>query len=195
MTVNWISNIDTLHTLLKSISVLDGSGQPMNQDAGCLQWREKAIEARKGGKTLFFAGNGASASLSSHFAADLQKNCRIRTQVFTDLSLITAYANDISYEEVFSGPLSLWMKKGDLLITISSSGESPNVVRAARAARDMGGFVVTLSAMKEENTLRRLGHLNFYVPAKTYGMAETVHAALLHYWTDGLLRDDLEFDV
>ena len=71
-----------------------------------------------------------------------------------------------------------------MLVAISSSGQSPNILRGVKEAKRLGGIVVTLSAMNPENNLRSQGLLNFYVPAKSYGMAETCHAAILHYWMD-----------
>ena len=122
--------------------------------------------------------------MASHFAADMVKNTGIRTIVFTDLALITALANDFAFEEVYSKPLGWFMKRGDMLVAISSSGNSPNIVRAVEAAKKIGAMVVTLSAMKGDNAIRKVGELNFYVPAESYGLAETAHAAILHYWMD-----------
>ena len=129
-------------------------------------------------------GNGASASMASHFAADLAKNARLHTEVFSDLSLVTAIANDMGYENVFSEPLSRRAAAGDLLVAISSSGRSPNVLRAVQVARKLKLAVVTLSGMDEQNPLRAAGDLNFFVPAKTYGLAETCHFSILHHWMD-----------
>ena len=134
--------------------------------------------------TIFLVGNGASASMASHFSADITKNLHIRTQIFTDLSLITACANDICYEEVYAEPLHWSMKRGDMLVAISSSGNSPNIVRAIDTAKAIGGRIITLSAMDVDNKIRSMGDLNFYIPANTYGLAETCHAAILHYWVD-----------
>ena len=86
--------------------------------------------------------------MASHFAADLAKNGRVRTEVFTDLSLITAVANDVNYESVFSEPLRWQMAQGDML-AISSSGNAPNVPVGCETAMSLGGFVVTLSAYPE----------------------------------------------
>jgi len=132
-------------------------------------------------------GLSDSASMASHFAADLAKNGRVRTGVFTDLSLITAVADDVNYESVFSEPLRWQMTEGDMPVAISSSGNSPNVPAGCEAAVSLGGFVVTLSAMKPDNALRSSGNLNFYVPAETYGAAETCHAAILHFRMDQML--------
>lgn len=141
-----------------------------------------ATRARRG--TAYFAGNGASASMACHFSADLAKNARVRTQIFTDPSLLTAVGNDISYEQVFAEPLAWFAQEGDLLVTVSSSGNSPNVVAALVAARRLGVRSVALSAMREDNQSRHLADLSLYVPAHTYGLAETCHAAILHHWMD-----------
>jgi len=125
-----------------------------------------------------------SASMASHLAADLAKNARVHTEVFSDLSLITAISNDMGYAHVFSEPLSRRARVGDMLVAISSSGRSPNILAAVRAAQKCRMKVVTLSAMKTGNPLRRCGTLNVYVPAATYGFAESCHAVILHHWMD-----------
>lgn len=128
--------------------------------------------------------------MASHVSADLAKNAHVHTEVFTDLSLITAIANDISFDEVFAEPLRRRMKTGDMLVAISSSGQSKNILQAVATAKELGGRTITLSAMKPENPLRRQGELNLYVSAQTYGLAETCHAAVLHYWIDTIILKD-----
>jgi D-sedoheptulose 7-phosphate isomerase len=182
--MNWTANIDRLYTGLKSLDVTDKVGRHIQIDEAFLRWRDRTLEIRRNRKTVYLIGNGASASMASHMAADLAKNAHVHTEVFSDLSLITAVANDLCYEEVFSEPLRRRMKPGDMLVAISSSGNSPNILRAADTAIALEGQVATLSAMKLDNRLRSKGDLNFYVPAETYGMAESGHAAILHYWMD-----------
>ena len=133
---------------------------------------------------VFLIGNGASSSMASHIAADLCKNGKVATRCFTDASLLTALANDIGVEEMFAEPLRRQASKGDILVCISSSGKSPNILRAVDVAKEKQLYVVTLSSMSPENPLRKLGNLNAYIPADTYGFAETAHAAILHYWVD-----------
>ncbi len=185
--MNWINNISGIHNCLKLLSVRDQMKKDIDTDSAFRLWTEFTIQIRESEKTVYLIGNGASASMASHFAADIAKNGRVRTQVFTDLSLITAVANDISYESVFSEPLRWQMKEGDMLVAVSSSGNSPNVLAGCKTAVSLGGYVITLSAMKPDNALRSMGNLNFYVPAETYGVAETCHAAVLHYWMDQML--------
>ncbi len=148
------------------------------------QWLSLALNVLKTRRTVYLIGNGASASMASHFAADLAKNAGLKTHTFSDLSLITAVANDISYEAVFREPLRRCAEEGDLLVAISSSGMSPNIIAGVKEALVHGMHVVTLSAKASDNTLRRLGRLNFFVPVMTYGLAETAHAAILHHWMD-----------
>jgi len=185
--MNWTNNISTLENCLKLLSTRDRAGNETDSDSAFAQWKNRTVQARENRKTVYLIGNGASASMASHFATDLAKNGHVRTEVFTDLSLMTAVANDVSYESVFSEPLRWQMTEGDMLVAISSSGNSPNVLAGCEAAASLGGFVVTLSAMKPDNALRALGELNFYVPAETYGAAETCHAAILHFWMDQML--------
>jgi len=186
---DWMSNIDGLMFCLRSLSVRNNFGKVINSDVAFIQLHKITQNIRKRKNRIYFIGNGASASIASHISADLAKNAYIHTEVFTDISLMTALANDLSYEEVFSEPLRHRMTKGDMLVIISSSGNSPNVLRGAKTAKELGGTVITLSAIKEDNRLRQMGDLNFYVSAQTYALAETSHAAILHFWVDQVIKE------
>lgn len=184
---SWLNNIDALQIILRSLYVSNSAGEEIEVQTGFNQWTEMTCLVRERGKTVYLIGNGASASMASHVAADLAKNAYVHTEVFSDLSLITAIANDLGYEEVFAEPLRRRVQEGDMVVAISSSGQSPNIINACREAKRRGGLIVTLSAMNAQNRLRKEGTLNFYLPAMTYGMAETCHAALLHYWLDQMV--------
>jgi len=186
--INWTKNIYKISRNLSLLSARDGSGQEIAPDLAFTQWRDQTIKVRKYRKRVYLIGNGASASMASHIAADLDKNAHVRTEVFFDLSLMTAIANDLNYKEVFAEPLRRRMNKGDMLIAISSSGQSPNILRASQEAKRLGGFVVAISAFSPDNMLRSVGALNFYIPADTYGVAETCHAVILHYWVDQMVE-------
>jgi len=187
--VIWKEHIKEFSGILNTLSVRDGYGIEMDIDSAFLQWNNTTLKVREEKKTIYLIGNGASASMASHVAADLAKNAQVRTEVFSDLSLITALANDMGYENVFVEPLRRRMCAGDMLVAISSSGQSSNVILAAEEAQRKGGFIVTLSAMETNNKLRSMGMLNFYIPAATYGMAETGHAVILHYWVDQTVNE------
>ena len=180
----WKTEIDKLSSILYKLAFFGHDGTEYSSDEGFKIWQELTIDVREKKRSIYLIGNGASASMASHFAADLAKNAYLHTEVFTDISLITAISNDIGYEWVFSEPLQNRAKKEDMLVAISSSGNSKNILRAAEVARKIGLKVITLSAMSSQNPLRSSGHLNIYIPAETYGYAETSHAAILHHWMD-----------
>ncbi|MCP4454806.1 MAG: SIS domain-containing protein, partial [Planctomycetes bacterium] len=162
--MGWIDTVKCLNDCLAGLQVCDETGEAVDTEAGFSSLCVISQDLKKRGGTIFLVGNGASASMASHVAADLAKNGHIRTEVFSDLALITAVANDISYDEVFAEPLRRRMQPGDMLVAISSSGNSPNVVNAANEARVLGGHVITLSAMQPSNKLKCVGDLNFYLP-------------------------------
>jgi len=184
MDTNWKAYVSDIQEQLAGLAVTDSAGDGLDPDDGYTQWVERTLAVKENRRIVYFVGNGASASMASHMSADLAKNGRIHTEALTEPSLLTALSNDISYEAVFADPLSVRAQPGDMLIAISSSGGSPNVLAAVAEAKKHGVSVVTLSAMKEQNPLRTAGDLNFFVPAHTYGYAESTHAAVLHHWMD-----------
>jgi D-sedoheptulose 7-phosphate isomerase len=137
---------------------------------------------------VFLIGNGGSAAIANHLATDLLKNGGLRAFTFNETSLITCVSNDFGYESVFAKPLEIAMGKGDMLIAISSSGQSRNIIEAALVAKKKGCCVVTLTGFDAKNHLRTLGDTNFYVPSLSYGFVETVHAAICHCLADLLIR-------
>lgn len=181
---SWSQAIAALSHVLSSACFTDAEGANLDADAGFDLWTRETVTLRERRRTLFLVGNGASASMASHFSADLAKNAHVHTEVFTDLSLLTAISNDMGYEHVYAEPLTRRARPGDMLVAISSSGRSPNILAAVDIAKRVGLTVVTLSAMSPENPLRRGGTLNVYLRCQTYGEAETGHAMVLHHWMD-----------
>jgi D-sedoheptulose 7-phosphate isomerase len=140
------------------------------------------------GHHVYLVGNGGSAMIAGHFATDACKNARLRALAFNDVAMLTAAANDLAFSEVFAVPLAQLGRAGDLLITISSSGNSPNIVRAIEVARGAGMRVVTLSGKGRDNRSRAMGDVNFYVPANRYGWVESAHHIVMHHWLDRYLN-------
>jgi len=188
--IPWKQEIDKLNSILHKLSFIGHDGAEYGVDEGFRVWQELTIDVRDKKRSIYLIGNGASASMASHFAADLAKNAHLHTEVFSDLSLITAISNDMGYEYVFAEPLQRRSKNGDMLVAISSSGTSKNILRAAEVAQKIGLKIITLSAMSSQNPLRSKGFLNAHVPAETYGHAETCHAAILHHWMDIMENDE-----
>ena len=173
-----------LKTCLDGFEVRDDKDRLLDQDKGLQQVIDWVLELKKRRAKVIFVGNGGSAAIASHQAVDLWKNGGIRAVAFNDASLLTCVSNDFSYAEVFEKPVAMFADTADLLIAISSSGKSPNILKAVEKAKSLGCRVVTFSGFKSDNPLRRLGHLNFYIPSESYGMVETAHATLCHYVTD-----------
>ena len=169
---------------LSKLIATDIEGNVLETDKALEKWTDTCEEKRKQRGMFFFCGNGASATMAEHMSHDCFQNADFLTQTCSETSHLTAISNDISYEDVFSYRIGKMLKESDMLVTVSSSGNSPNVIKAIKTAKELGAFVVTLSGKKADNKSRQLGDLNFYVPLDTYGMVESAHAVLLHCWLD-----------
>lgn len=134
---------------------------------------------RDGKKALIF-GNGGSAAISSHFSVDLTKNAGMRCANFNEADLITCFANDYGFERWVEKAVDFYGDEGDMLIVISSSGSSKNMLNGVRAARN-GKFkaVVTLSGFDTDNPLRQLGDINLWIDSKAYNFVENIHQVWL----------------
>lgn len=134
--------------------------------------------------TLYIVGNGGSAAVASHALVDFVNVAKIQTQVLHESSLVTCMANDYGYENAYARVLSTFMKASDMLIAISSSGNSQNICNAARAASQKGAKVITLTGFKSDNALRQLGDINFWLNSTDYGYVEVGHQFILHNLSD-----------
>lgn len=150
------------------------------------------LEARERGKSIYFIGNGGSAGIALHMAADFQKTGGFRTRTFYDPPLITCMANDYGYEYVFSKPLELYAQPGDVLVAISSSGNSVNIVNAAEIAGKRDCKVVTLTGFSADNKLHGMGDLNVHVPSFAYGVVESLHSMMLQQVMDEIQAGRVE---
>ena len=137
-------------------------------------------QAHGKGRKVMFIGNGAGAGIASHMATDFTKNGGMRALAFNDGAMLTCFGNDLGYDQVFAKAISMHGAEGDVLIAISASGKSPNILNAVAAARQAGVKVVTFSGFGADNPLRRLGDWNLYVPAGEYGLVEVAQQALIH---------------
>lgn len=135
---------------------------------------------------VIFIGNGGSAAIASHMALDFSNAGRIRAVCFNDGPLITCLANDYSYEKVFEKAVEMYADSKDVLIAISSSGESANILNGVKAAKQKKCFVITLSGFQFKNHLMAAGDLNIFIPIPrpNYGPVEISHYMLLHYIND-----------
>ncbi len=132
------------------------------------------------GGIVYVIGNGGSAGIASHFSSDLMKALKIPSQTLYDSCMMTCLSNDLGYEHVFSYPLEKLVKPRDLLVAISSSGQSLNIVNAAKTALSKQASLLTLTGFSSHNPLRKLGQLNFWIDRSDYGLVESAHFFLLH---------------
>jgi D-sedoheptulose 7-phosphate isomerase len=155
-------------------------GEVLELDVAFEDLMRRVRATHEAGNKIMFVGNGGSAGICSHMAIDYSKNGGIRSTAFNDGAALTCLANDLGYENVFARQVELHARPGDMLIAISSSGKSPNIINAVDAARERGCFVLTLSGFDEKNPLRSFGDCNFYVNSGEYGFVEITHLALCH---------------
>ena len=188
MTSLFHAYIDTLHETLLSAKVTSAGDTEVPIDEGLGLVRDAMIRITKGPNKIMFIGNGGSAGIAGHMAIDFSKNGGVRSLTFNESSSLTCIGNDLGYDQVFSTQVKMLGAKGDVLIAISSSGESKNILNAVESAKSLGCFVVTLSGFSQSNTLRSAGDINFYVKAGAYGFIETAHQAILLGILDTAMR-------
>lgn len=143
-------------------------------------------QARDQGRTIFTCGNGGSASTASHFVCDLAKGAswqrtkRYRAIALTDaMPTISAYSNDVGYDSIFSEQLKNMAAAGDVVIAISGSGNSPNVLEAVKYARSIGCRTIGMTG-RDGGKLAALVEKNLLVPVQHMGIIEDMHLILCH---------------
>ena len=135
---------------------------------------------------IFTIGNGASASIAQHWACDYTKGCKnggLRPRVISlaaNIPLMTAIANDISYDDVYSFQLDALGQEGDVLVAISSSGNSPNVVKAIETAKSLKMKTIALTGFSPNNKCAQLANISLHVAIEEYEATEDVHQAIMH---------------
>ena len=170
----------TLTGFLTETTVTSGSGAALELVDAVNQVMTQARSAHASGNKLIFVGNGGSAAIASHMATDYSKNGDIRSLALNDSSMLTCLGNDLGYERIFAKQIELHARPDDLVIAISSSGRSANILNAVKAARAAKCDVVTFSGFAPDNPLRRLGDINFYVASDRYGFVEIGHLTICH---------------
>ncbi len=162
---------------------------------GCLSIDEKnfikasnlVARAKVEGKKVLIVGNGGSAAMASHVTVDLVKVAGVRAVNFNEADLITCFANDYGYENWVSQAIESYGDVDDVLIAISSSGMSKNIINAVRKAGELGIKTITLSGFNPDNRLRGIGDVNFWVDSSEYNTVEMVHHIWLLAMVDSLV--------
>jgi len=174
------SYFTTLSHCLTETAVTSGSNDAIEMGQAIGRVMELAYQAHASGNKLIFVGNGGSAAIASHMATDYSKNGNVRSLALNDGSMLTCLGNDLGYSQVFAKQIELHARPGDLVIAISSSGRSENILNAVKAARVAGCAVVSLSGFTPDNPLRGLGDINFYLASDRYGFVEIGHLTICH---------------
>lgn len=197
-----MNNIDKIFK--KSISVSDYSEsylKYLNEVLTSISLRDidnfinVLLNARERGSTIFFIGNGGSAATASHFANDIAIGSREYKKPFRVLSLcdnqavITAIANDDGYKKIFSQQLKVLLKEQDVVVAISASGNSPNLIDALKVSKEMNAISVGISAF-DGGLMKELVDFSVHVPTEKgeYGPAEDAHMVLDHLVANYLMR-------
>ncbi len=187
--LDWIKNhFSTLHHLQLNTIVTDRNGNEMTIDEGFKRYIQTVESIKECHSKLMFIGNGGSAGIASHLAIDYSKNGHLPSMAFSDAAALTCLSNDYGYEHVFAKQIEFHARKKDVLIAISSSGRSINILNAVTAARAIECPVITFSGFESGNPLSQGGDLNFYVDSKEYGYVEVAHVGLGHAMLDYMIE-------
>jgi D-sedoheptulose 7-phosphate isomerase len=179
-----------LAAALGDAQATDSAGNRLAVD-DVIRWAADAARAaHDAGNKLIFVGNGGSATTASHMATDYNKNGNLRTMALNDGSMLTCLANDYAFEHVFAKQVEFHATRGDLLVAISSSGKSPNILNATTTARALGCTILTMSGFAPDNPLRNVGDMNLYLASDFYGVVEIGHLTLCHAILDYSMERD-----
>ena len=142
--------------------------------------RDLLLVAKNNNKNIFIFGNGGSASIASHISVDLTKNAGLRCFNFNEANLITCFANDYGFDNWINKAIKFYGEEGDVLIAISSSGASKNIINSVSAARESKFHsVITLTGFAHNNPLSTLGDKNLWIDSTAYNFVESVHQVWL----------------
>ena len=144
----------------------------------------------KNKKNIFVFGNGGSASTANHFAIDMTKNAKIQTQTFSNDNLITCFSNDYGFENWVQNCIKSYVKKDDLVIFISVSGNSKNLVNAVKYCKKNKIYSYSLTGAKKNNQLNKISDEYFWVNSKSYNHVEIIHHTIVLLVVDLIIGRD-----
>ncbi len=177
--------LEKIYLCLSHVEITNNLGELLSFNEGFNRVIEIFCKLKSKDNTVIIIGNGGSAAIAMHLENDLVAS-GIKAISFYSQPLLTASSNDFGYENSFYQSFKLWRKKGNLLVAISSSGESKNILKVTFSAKDIKMPIITFSGFNSQNRLRRIGNINFYINSNSYGIVEVSHQCLLHYISDRL---------
>ena len=183
--------IDELIQVLNNVSIIVGrERQILCYEKGMGYLTNAFTRIKERGGQVFFIGNGGSAAIASHMTADFMKNGGMTTYSLYDSSVLTCMGNDYGYASVFSRPMEFLVNERDLVVAVSSSGNSPNIVSAIETAKKKKTMVMTFTGFKRDNRAKQMGDINVYVPCEKYGIVESIHNLILQQIVDMIMEQD-----
>src|SRR5829696_4210897 len=187
--LTWIKNhFNTLNHLILTTSITSQMGEVFSLAKASQYFIEYVHTIKSIQGKIIFIGNGGSAGIASHLAIDYAKNGEFPAMSFSDPSAMTCLSNDFGFEFVFSKQLEYIARREDMIVAISSSGQSLNIINAANTARWLGCELITFTGFDNDNPLKTMGNLNFHVNSHSYGFVEVAHLALGHAMLDFILE-------
>lgn len=182
--------INELIQTLEQTKVCIENGRELDYAAGIQALVERFSRHKAEGGQIFFVGNGGSSAIAGHMTADFMKNGGMKTCSLYDNAVTTCMGNDYGYEYVFSKPLEFLGQENDLLVAVSSSGNSQNIVNAINVANAKNMKIITFTGFKDDNRAKQSGTVNVYVPSEKYGIVESIHNLMLQQIVDLIMERD-----
>ncbi len=140
---------------------------------------ELILECKRKNGTVYIVGNGGSSSIASHVSVDFTKAANVPSKTFNNANLITCFANDFGHDNWVKEAIKAYIQKNDMLILISSSGSSSNIVNAAKYCNENNIPLITLSGFDKENDFAKLGDINIHINSNNYNYIEMSHHIIL----------------
>lgn len=177
---------NNFNKLIKDSRFTNSKGRNLSLEQGTSEALSLLSSTKECGGNVYLIGNGGSAAVASHIHNDFCNVGSLRAVTLHEPALLTCFSNDYGYEFAYSTMLEKTARKNDLLISISSSGQSKNIINAAATMKARQGKIITLTGFSSNNPLRTTGDLNFWVNSQSYGMVEIAHLFALHHWSEQL---------
>ncbi len=179
--MRWFEHyLSTLHRITAATIVTTSDGNVFDISEALDKMWEDMCAAHSRGNKVMFIGNGGSAGICSHSAIDYCNSGGIRALAFNDGAALTCLGNDYNFDQVFSRQIGFHGQDGDILVAISSSGRSADIINGCEIARQMGCAVYTLSGFDTDNPLRKIGDTNIFLESHEYGFVELGHQTIIH---------------
>ena len=186
MNLTFQSRLRQFSRILDAVQVTNEKHQICDVETQIIDLQDNLMQVLKNKNNVYIVGNGGSAGVAALAGTDFFNVAKIRATTLNESSLLTCLANDYGYEKAIAIMLEQLLNPRDIVIVISSSGNSMNMRNAAAIAGERGAYVLTLTGFIHDNPLRKLGHMNIWIDSDDYGLVEIGHQFILHNIADRL---------